>query len=239
MPEAVLFDLDDTLYDHLHSARHGLVMMSERHSAMQSVAIEELERRYSDALESIHVRLLQGEVTQREARIARMQQLFDSFGLSLDEETAIHEYSQFRRDYDDVCEGVAGSRELLDELKRRGTRLAIITNNLVNEQIPKLRQLDLLDYFEVVSISEEVGVPKPDRRIFDVTLDRLGLGPDSVVMVGDSLRSDIEGAVGVGIRAVWLQRRMSVNDVAPPEVAVIKDDFADTDKCVATILGNA
>lgn len=183
------------------------------------------------------MRLLHGEVTQREARIARIQQLFRSFELTIDEDTAIREYTQFRYDYDSVCEVVAGSRELLNALKHRGVRLAIITNNLVEEQMKKLSQLDLHDYFEVVSISEEVGVPKPDPKIFHVTLERLGLGPDSAVMVGDSLRSDIVGAVGVDIRAVWLRRRMTNSDDTPPGVSVIEDNFADTGACVTTILG--
>ena len=56
--KAVLFDLDDTQFDHLHCARSGLVKLSERYPAMQRVAVRELEDRYSTALESIHLRLL-------------------------------------------------------------------------------------------------------------------------------------------------------------------------------------
>lgn len=235
-PQAVLFDLDDTLYDHLHSARHGLVELSHRHPAMQGVSVRELEERYSEALESIHKRLLRGEVTQTEARTARMQQLFGSFNLDIDAETAISEYQQFRRDYDSACQVVNGTHALLDHLRTMGVRLAVVTNNLVSEQVPKLKQLDLDRYFEVVSISEAVGVAKPDPYIFEITLQKLSLKNDQVVMVGDSLSSDIAGATAANIRSVWLNRRPDVQSNAPEASATILSDFADLDHAVKLIV---
>ena len=159
--QCVLFDLDDTLYDHLHSARHGLIAMSQRHAVLQQVPIRELEDRYSLALESVHLRLLRGEVSQTEARTRRMQQLFATFDRTLSDQAAIDEYTQFRSDYDEACRVVPGTHELLQRLQQLGLRLAVITNNVVSEQVAKLEQLELTDYFDVVTISEEVGAPKP------------------------------------------------------------------------------
>ena len=187
-PKAVIFDLDDTLYDHLHSARYGLIELAKRYPPMQSVSIPELDDRYSDALESIHLRLLRGEVDQTTARIVRMQQLFASFEIEVTAQTAFSEYKRFRADYDSASQVVAGTHDLLRQLAAMNIRLAIITNNMVSEQWPKLAQLNLMQYFEVVSISEEVGASKPDRKIFDLTLNRLSLTVKDVVMVGDSPR---------------------------------------------------
>ena len=55
-------------------------------------------------------------------------------------------------------------------------------------------------------MSEEVGVAKPDARVFEAALSRLGGTPDEAVMIGDSWSSDIVGATGLGIRAIWLNR---------------------------------
>ncbi len=230
LPAAVLFDLDDTLYDHLHSARSGLRELADRNVVMRSVPLRELEQRYSDALEDIHVRLLRGEISQKDARVHRMQRIFRSFHLEISEVDALNEYAQFRQDYDDACRVVSGSHELLERLQSHGIRLAVITNNLVSEQIPKLKQLNLTDYFDVVSISEEVGVAKPDPEIFRITLERLALTVDSVVMVGDSLMSDIGGALSLGIRCVWLNRHPEQDIVSPRGVPVIHNDFSDTDR---------
>ena len=237
-PRAVLFDLDDTLYDHLHSARSGLIAMQARHAEMRDTSVRELEDRYSDALESIHVRLIRGQVTQREARITRMRQFFGSFGMEIDDEHAIEEYTQFRRDYDSVCQVVEGTHKLLRRLQEMEIRLGVITNNLVEEQIPKLRQLDLTDYFEVVTISEEVGVPKPDPKIFHVALQRFDLPKEDVVVVGDSLASDIAGAVSIGMRCVWLKRRPELPNTAPDGVPTIERDFAELENSLEIILGS-
>ena len=235
--KAVIFDLDDTLYDHLHSARHGLYELARRFPEMQTVSVRELESRYSDALESIHLRLLRGEVDQTTARIIRMQQLFASFGISVDDRAALDEYKQFRRDYDSVCQVVRGTYELLNRLQSLNLRLAIITNNLVSEQWPKLDQLGLTSIFEVVSISEEVGFSKPDHKIFETTLDRLSLDADDVVMVGDSLSSDIAGGLRAGMRCVWLNRRPNPDVAAPAGVSSIDIDFSNLVAAIESIAG--
>ena len=235
MPRAVLFDLDDTLYDHLHSARSALIAMQQRNPEMLHASVRDLEDCYSNALESIHHRLLRGEVSQTEARTIRMRQFFGDFGMDRNDSQAHAEYTQFRRDYDEACQVVRGTHELLTRLKGQ-VRLGVITNNLVSEQIPKLRQLALDDYFDAVTISEEVGVAKPDPRIFEVAVARLQLGFEEVVVVGDSLSSDIAGAVGVGMRCVWLKRRPDSTEQSPQDVRDIEQDFSDLESCLTTIL---
>ena len=237
-PRAVLFDLDDTLFNHLHSARSALVELSHRYPVMKTVPVRELERRYSEALESIHVRLLHGELSQTAARTQRMQQVFQSFDLEISDQQALQEYTDYRRDYDSVCVPVAGSVRLLEALRAKGIRLAVVTNNLVAEQIPKLQRLSLDHFFEVTAISEEVGVPKPDPKIFEVTLSRLKLSASDVVMVGDSLSSDIAGAVQYGIRSVWLRRYNNAAVSAPAGVAVIDEDFEDTEDSLRKLIGH-
>lgn len=234
-PRAVLFDLDDTLYDHLHSARSALVAMQLRNQPMQNASVRDLEDRYSDALESIHVKLLRGEVSQTEARTVRMQQFFGHFGIELSDKQAIEEYTHFRRDYDSACRVVDGTHELLTHLHGQ-VRLGVITNNLVSEQIPKLQQLGLQAYFQSVTISEEVGVPKPHPKIFEVALERMEMPVEDVVLVGDSLSSDIAGAVSFGMRCVWLKRRADSTAQPPPGVTVIEQDFADLGNSLAKIL---
>ena len=237
VPRAVLFDLDDTLYDHLHGARSALISMQRRHSELQAAPIRELEDRYSHALESIHVRLLRGELTQAEARAIRMRQFFAGFGVDIrTDEDALEEYRRFRNAYDAACQVVHGSHDLLKRL--RGTvKLGVITNNLVSEQIPKLEQLDLKKYFDAITISEEVGVAKPNPRIFEVALTRLGETPENAVIVGDSLSSDIEGGLAMGIRCVWIRRRPECELRAPDGVEVIDRDFGDLEDSLSAIMG--
>lgn len=108
-----------------------------------------------------------------------------------------------------------GAGELLIGLKER-YRLGLICNT---GRIPGtmlkivLQRLGILEYFDVLTFSDAVGVRKPDPRIYQVTLEQLGVSPDRALHVGDNPTTDIVGAQGVGMWAVLL----GTPEVSPPE----------------------
>jgi putative hydrolase of the HAD superfamily len=83
-------------------------------------------------------------------------------------------------------------------------RLGVVTNGAACLQREKLAASGLSSFFDAVVVSAEVGVAKPDARVFEAALSALGV--DCVVMVGDSLRRDVEGARAAGLDAIWLNR---------------------------------
>ena len=96
-------------------------------------------------------------------------------------------------------------RGVLAALKDQGLRLAVISN--WDERLPLLlERLALTPFFDAVVTSSEVGVEKPDRRIFAEALKRLGVAPEAAVHVGDSPLEDVEGAIAAGMEAVQLDR---------------------------------
>ena len=82
--------------------------------------------------------------------------------------------------------------------------MLLLTNGLTDVQRPRFKASTIGHYFEDWVISEEVGVAKPDPRIFDIAFQRLG-GPDrrEVLIIGDSLTSDMAGGVAYGIDTCW------------------------------------
>ena len=97
---------------------------------------------------------------------------------------------------------IPGAAELLHELKRRGYPLALVADGRAGTYFNVLSHYGLYHLFDVHTISEEVGVEKPDVRIFQDALDRLGLASEyygRVVMVGNNLERDVKGANGVGM----------------------------------------
>ncbi|MHC4646673.1 MAG: HAD family hydrolase [Planctomycetota bacterium] len=91
--------------------------------------------------------------------------------------------------------------------KLRGTyKLALLTDGASDLQREKLRGCGLEGHFDVIVISGEVGVGKPQRRIFTLVLDELGVGTEKAVMVGDSLSRDIAGAHNAGLKGIWINR---------------------------------
>jgi putative hydrolase of the HAD superfamily len=97
-------------------------------------------------------------------------------------------------------------RELFTSAKKARVPLALITNGASDTQRDKLRVLGMQHWFDVVVISGEVGVAKPDASAFGLALHQLLLEPENVWHVGDSLTTDVAGAKAAGLNAVWLNR---------------------------------
>jgi REG-2-like HAD superfamily hydrolase len=106
--------------------------------------------------------------------------------------------SEFFRPFSD-------SKECLETLHARGIRLAIVSNwDRSLHRILKVHGLS--DHFEVVVASLEIGIEKPDTRIFEAALKSLDLDPSQVVHIGDDPIADVIGARSAGIRPYLLDR---------------------------------
>ncbi|MHA2245740.1 MAG: TIGR02253 family HAD-type hydrolase [Candidatus Hodarchaeales archaeon] len=97
----------------------------------------------------------------------------------------------------------------LIKLKTFGIKLAIISNGLSVKQWEKLIRLGIHHFFDTVIISEEVGVEKPNQKIFQTALEKMRLKPNEMIYIGDNIETDIIGANSVGIISVKLDREDS------------------------------
>lgn len=104
--------------------------------------------------------------------------------------------------YDMVCETVKESREVLEELRRRGYPMVLVSNFYGNVNAV-LSEFRLSDLFVAVVESAVVGVRKPDPLIFSLGLKQLGLQPEEVMVVGDSIDKDIISSKSLGCMTAW------------------------------------
>jgi len=95
----------------------------------------------------------------------------------------------------------------LEALRSKGLKLALLSNTDAFSIEPLLEKYDMLKYFDSIVMSYKTGFLKTDKRSFEVILEELGLEKDEVIMVGDSLQSDMLGAQNAGIKAVLVDRR--------------------------------
>ena len=104
----------------------------------------------------------------------------------------------------EICAPLPGAVSLLNALKGK-VKMGIITNGFTSLQQIRLERTGLREHFDLLIISEEVGVAKPDRRIFDYALEQAG-NPDRsrVLMVGDTAESDIRGGMNAEWATCWL-----------------------------------
>lgn len=105
------------------------------------------------------------------------------------------------------AELIPGAAELLQTLSQRGYPLALVADGRPGTYRNVLGQHGVLDLFDALVVSEQLGCEKPDPRMFVAALDRLGIArPDygRVLMVGNNLERDVQGANQVGMLSVWI-----------------------------------
>jgi putative hydrolase of the HAD superfamily len=96
---------------------------------------------------------------------------------------------------------------MLDRLRHNGWRVAIATNGDSAQQRAKIRRFGLEAHVDGIAVSGEVGVHKPDRRMFEAAAEHCGARlADGGWMVGDCATRDIGGGRAVGLRTIWLRR---------------------------------
>lgn len=202
MIRAVLFDLDDTLFDHQGCARDALAAVQQSHEVLRAMSFDALERAHAGFLEELHGEVMLGRVPLEDARIERFRRLLLAAGADGRPDLASALASMYRETYRTRRRAVAGAAALMAAIRPRA-RIGIVSNNLLGEQQEKLQVCGLDPFVDALVVSEEAQVSKPDPRIFRVALERLEVRPADAVMVGDSWAADVEGARAAGIRAIW------------------------------------
>lgn len=204
--KAVLFDLDDTLYDHRFSSRNGLTALKKEYNCFKNIELDVLELEYLKLLNEIHIsKVLTGIYTIDEARNERYRRFFSGFGIDSDSDEITRARAIYTSAYRAIQRAVPGSKELLERLKGK-VKLGIVSNNYGTEQEAKINSCGFNGYFDAIVTSVEVGVTKPSPGIFFMALDKLGCIPEEAVMIGDLWDSDIIGARNAGIRPIWFNR---------------------------------
>lgn len=195
--EIILFDADDTLYDYGMAESHALYN-AFAHFELPTGA-DDYAASYQEINNALWRDLEQGKITSAVLKVERFNRLFRANALDLNPEAFSEAYLRF------LGEGtflIQGAVELCEELA--DYRLAIITNGIKDVQTSRIQGSPLYDTFEQIIISEEAGYQKPETGIFDYAFAKLGItDKEKVLIVGDSLTSDIQGGVNYGIDTCW------------------------------------
>ncbi len=204
--DTVLFDVDDTLFDHFRAVTAGLRRVRDSFPALQRRPLEELREYYNDQLFANYRRVIRGSLTSEDARTLRFQALLNFCGSEATRSTARACGEFYRASYQRSRHPVAGAPALLRAVRARKLSIGLVTNNTREEQEEKLRAIGMDRAIDFMVTSEEQRIFKPDPRIFHHALEQAGSTANQTVMVGDSWDSDVTGAVAAGVSAVWLNR---------------------------------
>lgn len=211
----LLFDLDGTLLDY-HAAEAAALDATLRDAGIDPT--DDVRARYRRINARHWARLEAGETTPERLRVDRWAELLTEEGhVGVGARAVADAYITH------LAAGahlVDGAVEVLDDVAR-DHRIAFITNGLADVQRPRLTAAGLLHRAEAVVISDEVGVAKPEPAIFDLVLAAMGRPDRSrVLMIGDSLTSDIAGGYDAGLDTAWVNPAGHPHDGVVPTYTI-------------------
>ena len=193
MIKAVIFDYDGTL--------------SNRQKSAYSFYREFLRPYVKDMSEVEYESMLQDLIIYDDNGIIpfeyRMIPFLNKYGMYFPEGFDITLRDNF---YKGVCEYNVLKEDtlyVLNELKGK-YKLGILSNGDSTIQHGKIDHVQISDYFDEIVVTGDVGIHKPDKRIFEYTLDKLNVKPEEAIMVGDVFASDILGAINAGMKTAWI-----------------------------------
>jgi len=199
MIKVILWDIDGTLLDFKKAERQAIRTCFEIFKLGECT--DEMIARYSVINKGYWERLERKEITKPEVLVGRFQEFFVTEGIVTDCAEAFNEEYQWRLG-DTICFCDDGY-ELVKGMKGRVKQYAV-TNGTKVAQVKKLNKSGLVDLLDDVFISEDIGVEKPDIKFFEHVWDVIGqYEADEVLIVGDSLTSDMQGGNNAGIRCCW------------------------------------
>lgn len=199
---AVIFDLDDTLYDFSTMHRLGLQRMAAGGAERFGLPEEIFLDGYREA--DRQLKQEQPYTAACHNRILILQRMLERLGLPSMGENPLTLYECYWGTFLQQIQPRPGAVELLEELRRRDIRVGICTDMTAHIQHRKLAALGLTKWIDCMVTSEEAGVEKPQRRIFQMCLRKLGVEASDSMMVGDSFERDIGGGYAAGLAPVWL-----------------------------------
>lgn len=227
--EVVLFDLDDTLMAHTRAVDDAIALaQSTAGGAFAADDAAAVQRRWAELEERHYTRYLTGELSYLGQRIWRARDLLAPYGIAVDDDEALAWFERYLVGYRDAWRLFDDVLPALESLGDR--RVGIITNGDLAFQTDKLQRIDLWDRLDLTPVradgsvdeparqgrviaSGELGVTKPDARIFDAAAAAFGVAPAQCAYVGDRVRTDAVGAHDAGMLGIWLDRGEKRNPV--------------------------
>ncbi len=203
----ISFDGDGTLWDFEGVMRRSLqcaldeLQLHVPGERSSQLTIEEMVRIRDD----VAVELKDKVIDLQQIRLIAFERTLEHIGAKNDSlaKHLTEVYLKRRHENIDVYTDVVGT---LDTLAKR-YKIGLLSNGNNHPE-----SCGLGEYFSFVVFSKDFGIAKPDRRIFEITLETAGCSANELVHVGDSLTDDLCGAQNAGIKAIWLNREKEEND---------------------------
>ena len=204
MIKHIIFDLDDTLCDYRKAKENARPHINEVLKTF-GIDIDGFWNRFNRVEPLLFRQFADRSLTRDEYRIRRFADVLEgSHPRFLEISSELNHIHM--RETNQKTELFYDTIPLMKVLQAKDIEAVILTNGPSDGQRAKFKTLGLSRYIQRIYISEEIGFSKPNRRAFEFVLRDLDAAAPDVLMVGDSIENDIDGAEQAGIKAVLIDR---------------------------------
>ena len=197
LPEAVIFDTDNTLYPYIPAHKEATRAVEDKVEKQLGISKTIFRSAFKEARQEIKNRL--GNVASSHSRLLYMQRTIEKLELGTRILTTLDLEQTYWRTFLINCKLFPGVLEFIQLLKSKGVVTANITDLTAQIQFRKLVYFGLDEFFDYVVTSEEAGADKPDKRPFEVALEKLNIDSSDIWMIGDDPMTDMVGAGEMGM----------------------------------------
>lgn len=209
-PKFIYFDLDDTLLDHKKAEHAGLSDIFTQFDLFNGIDIEALSATYHHINKGLWDEYGSGEIDRETLQRRRFEDTFQKLGL---DGTLFKEIGDaYMNHYQKHWEWIKDAKIAYHKIALN-YNVGILTNGFAETQWKKIEQFNLKNTAKEIVISEEIGVLKPNPKIFEYSTDLAGVEPSEILYVGDSLTSDVEGGSNAGWQVAWFTEQPNTEGV--------------------------
>jgi len=209
---AILFDLDNTLYDHNKAQNNIMLKVTKQYPELfKNINDEAIIGAFHKA-DLIAIDEFNSGISLNNVRLDRTKRFLNSLEINVDISEEIT--CKYIQSYHTVIFPIDSAEKVIQSLSNK-YKLGIVTNGSPEMQMFKLNALNILKYLGCKIFSEGLGVRKPDPEIFLAAIKVLNISPANCMFVGDSYKDDVIGAKNVGMYTCWFNPN---NILAPTEI---------------------
>ena len=220
MIKAILFDLDDTLYNyepvHQKSLSEVYKVFNEK---VQKISKERFKRLFN--LAKLEIKQELSGTASSHNRILYFQRLIEKTHNTVDPEIILNLYNTYWNSFLKNMKLKSDVIFTLRKLKKDGFKIVIVSDLTTNIQLRKIHKVKITSYIDYLVTSEEAGSEKPHPIMFLLSLKKLNMLSSEVIFVGDSRSKDVSGANAVGMETVLIsnkveKHRQDIEDYSKP-----------------------
>ena len=212
----LLFDADNTFLDFATASKKSLFTTCEDY---RLTCDEGIYKTYKIENAKVWEAFENKEITALELRSLRFEKFFSAVDIKGIDPFEFN--ARFLQNLINVSEAYSGAKNYLENL-RPSYKMSVITNGLKEVQRPRINKLQMSHIFDSIIVSDEIGVAKPDIEFFNHSYSTIANPPpkSEVLVIGDNLKSDIQGGINFGVDTCWISHKRENNSSIKPTYTV-------------------